>query len=255
MDPNELKQEIERHAAEIISDKNGVKDPAFRRLVASHILLQLEKDDDAQERMEVFMPQMLEAFKGMPGGSKQMIDDMRRHNVELQDRLGQAQNDLRLLAKDVTKHAAGLIGEKSVGMSTARFEMLASQEDVYDLEEQFDDVDWQAIHDLRIRAPRYVDVKRAATQEGAQEWAKDEGAWIYVNKAGSMSFNECQVTGLGYLNENTTAVYLVVDVSEEDEPGTKSLLQWERRFLYTAQMSKGRQEDLKREMKQRKRDQ
>ena len=248
MDPNELKQEIERHATSIISDKNGVKDPAFRKLVASHILLQLEKDDDVQERMETFMPQMLETFKGMPGGSRDAIRDLRDHNLQLQDALAQSQNNFRLLATAAVKHSLETI-EKDWG-DGARFEMLASQEDVYDLEEQFDDVDWQAIHDLRIRAPRYVGFKGAA----AQEWTKEEGIWIYIDKAGSMSFNECHVTGLGYLNEDTAAVYQVVE-SEEDEPLTKALLQWERRFLYTAQMSKGRQEDLKREMKQRKKDQ
>ncbi len=268
MDTNELKQEIEKHAAAIIGNtaEGHGGDPSLYKLVASYILLQLEKEGDVEERMEIFMPKMLEAIKGMPGESKQVIDDLRRHNVELQEHLGQAQNDLRLLAKDVTKYAAGLIGEKSIGMSNARFETLASQEDVYDLEEKVDDVDWQAVHDLRLRAPRYLEFvweKRDGELDYAcpkqiDAWT-DEGSWIYVDKEGEMIFNECHVAGNGYLDEEVAALYQMCPMDEESEEGrpptSRALLQWERRFLYTAQMSKGRQEDLKREMKKRSKNQ
>ena len=254
MDANELKQEIEKQAAKVIGRKYDQENSDFQKVVTSYILLQLEKDGDNQERMEAFMPKVLEAISGI-GGSDKVVRDLQSHNIQLQQSLAEAQDMLRRLAVDTTKYAMDAVGRGSGTIGDARFEMLASQDDVYDLEEKIDEVDWQAVHDLRIRAPRYVDVKGAAAQENAEAWAKDEGAWIYVSKDGVMSFNECQVTGVGYLNENTAAVYLVVDVSEEDESLTKSLLKWERRFLYTAQMSKGRQEDLRVEMKKRSKNQ
>lgn len=258
MDINELKQEIEKQATNIISGKDGIRHPKFDQLVASHILLQLEKDGDNQERMEAFMPKLLEAVSGMGG--------LQSHNVQLQNTLGEAQDMLRRLAVETTKHAMDAVGTSAGIVGEARFEMLVNQDDVYDLEETLENVDWRAVHELRIRASRYLDFG----YKDIEAWA-DEGVWMYVDKHGSMSFNEAHVTGLGYINEDVAAVYHVCssdwdiddlkksmeddDHEMSDKTRVKALLYWERRFLYTAQMSKGRQEDLKREMEKRSKNQ
>ena len=239
MDPKELKQEIEKNATHLLSSPGTGGTSNLQALMALH---QLEQDKERDEQLEGFMPKMLEALKGMPSDSRDVIGDLRNHNLQLQEHLGQAQNDLRLLAKDVTKYAAELIGEKASGMSDARFETLASQDDVYDLEETLAAVDWRAVHDLRIRAPRHLEFREGhANREG---W---RGTWLYIDSAGEFMTDDCNVTALGYLNEETAAVYRVGD--DGDEPSGE--LYWERRFLYTAQMTKGRQEDLKREMRKR----
>lgn len=250
MDPKELKQEIEKHATKVMaSDVSGSGHGpssvhvAFNKLVASYILLQLEKDGERDEQLEDFMPKMLDALKGTPGESKE-IRNLRTQNLQLQDYLGQAQNDLRLLAKDVTKYSCEAIGKHSGSLDNARFEMLASQDDPYDLEENQVDVDWEAVHDLRVRAPRHLGF------EPEQVEGRAEGMWVYVEKDGTIAFDDCHVTALGYLNEDTAAVYELNDCFEDREV-PNAHLRWERRFLYTAQMTKGRQEDLKREMRKR----
>ncbi len=256
MDTNELKQEIEKQAAKIIGRKYDQDDSDFQKVVALYILLQLENDVDNQERMEVFMPKMLEAVSGI-GGSEKLVRDLQNHNIHLQNTLAEAQDMLRRLAVETTKHAMETVGRSAGIVGEARFEMLVNQDDVYDLEETLENVDWRAVHDLRIQAPRYLDFG----YKDIEAWA-DEGVWMYVDKHG---FNEAHVTGLGYINEDVAAVYHVCssdwdiddlkksieddDHEMLDKTRVKALLYWERRFLYTAQMSKGRQEDLKREMK------
>ncbi len=196
-----------------------------------------------------------------------MVRDLQNDNIHLQNPLAEAQEMLLRLAVETTKHAMDAVGRNSGTIGDARFEMLVNQDDVYDLEEKVDDVDWRGVHDLRIRAPRYLDF----SYKDIEAWT-DEGVWMYVvDKHGSMSFNEPHVTGLGYLNEGVAAVYHVCpsdwdiddlkksmeddDHEMSEKTRVKALLQWERRFLYMAQMSKGRQEDLKREMKQRSKNQ
>ncbi len=265
MDANELKQEIEKQAAKVIGREYDQENSDFQKVVTSYILLQLEKDGDNQERIEAFMPKMLEAISGI-GGSDRVVRDLQNHNIHLQNTLAEAQDMLRRLAVETTKHAMETVGRSAGIVGEARFEMLVNQDDVYDLEETLESVDWRAVHDLRIRAPRYLDFG----YKDIEAWA-DEGVWMYVDKHGSMSFNEAHVTGLGYINEDVAAVYHVCssdwdiddlkksieddDHEMSDKTRVKALLYWERRFLYTAQMSKGRQEDLKREMKKRSKNQ
>ena len=243
MDTEELKQEIEKLAANIVHSSNA---EPFQKLMAWNALLEIEKANALNKRFEDMMPIILDALKmreRKASGPDEMCDILRTENRQLREHLGQAQNDLRLLAKDVVKQASKVMIQ-TPALERARLEMLAAQEDVYDLEERVEHVDWQAVYDLRVRAPRHLKCYSGAPMR------LDEGCWIYIDQHGGRKSDECHVTALGYLRGDTAAVYQVV---EEDEELARAHLYWERRFLYTAQMSKGPQDDLKREMKRRQR--
>jgi len=80
-------------------------------------------------------------------------------------------------------------------------------------------VDWEAVHDLRYRAPRHVTFPKSVTER----WT--EGEWVYVDRDGTLRFDEAHVTALGYVNADTAAIY-------RRAVGHNSELYWQRRWAH-----------------------
>ncbi len=99
-------------------------------------------------------------------------------------------------------------------------ESLARTEDRY-FREKYEDVDWEAVHSLRFRAPMYVQF----SDEVNRKWTKDE--WVYVRRDGSLSFNEAHVVGVAFADSETAAIYRRLGNRD-------SWLYWERRMHFTS---------------------
>lgn len=100
-------------------------------------------------------------------------------------------------------------------------ETLAKTRDPYELEERYEDVDWEGVHALRLRAPMYV----LFPDDVNSSWTEDE--WVYVRRDGALSFNECHLVGVAFADSETAAIY-------RRQEGEKSWLHWERRFHFTS---------------------
>lgn len=118
--------------------------------------------------------------------------------------------------------------------NTLLIETLAKTKDPY-FREKFEDVDWAAVHQLRLRAPMYV----RFPDEVNEKWT--QGEWIYVRRDGKLSFNEVHMVAVAFANSETAAIYRRLghvephpDYPEDIPLGEQSLLYWERRFHFTS---------------------
>lgn len=119
-------------------------------------------------------------------------------------------------------------------------ETLAKTQDPY-FREKYEDVDWEAVHALRLRAPMYVRFPNGVNEK----WT--EGEWVYVRRDGNLSFNEAHIVGVAFANSETAAIY-------RRQRGSESWLYWERRYHFTSGLTpeEGRQVSKKaRELKAR----
>jgi hypothetical protein len=113
-------------------------------------------------------------------------------------------------------------------------ETLAKAKDPH-LKAKHEDVDWEAVHQLKFRAPTYVQFP----DEVNEAWDEDE--WVYVRRDGKLSFNEAHIIGMAFVDADTAAVYRRLPTTEYDpefpddeDLGHLSFLYWERRFYFTA---------------------
>lgn len=108
---------------------------------------------------------------------------------------------------------------------------LGATTDPYPLGVNAADVDWEAVYSLRHRAPRHVTFPK----EMIDRW--DDGEWVYVRRDGTLTFDEAHVTALGYADADTAAIY-------RRATGSDSELYWQRRWLYTAMLTRAEQQRI-----------
>lgn len=235
MDRKELIQEFEKRALKLLGDEaeRGVVDVgggeyAFQRVATLFMLQQIEKDKEREDQMLEMVARLGPALEKL---TTEESDGSRQIRRDLMSQLYDANHMLRLLASESMKHFVEGTGGPNLDLI---FEGLAIAGEYDDGMMLVKDVDWKAVHACEMRAPRYVEHPQS------EKW--DEGVWVCIDQDGASSFNETHVTELGYANADTAAVYRFC------EDGS-ALLYWERRFLYTAQMSEEQLKRLKEKMR------
>lgn len=104
--------------------------------------------------------------------------------------------------------------------NTLLIENLAKTKDPY-YKEKFEDVDWEAVHALRVRAPMYIQFPDEVNEKQRQD------EWVYVRRDTKLSFNEAHIVGVAFANSETAAIY-------RRQEGSESWLYWERRMHFTS---------------------
>ena len=223
MDGKELIQEIEKNATHLLS---GPGTGGTSKLQALMALYEVERDKERNELMvQVLERSMPDLMKAMTSSSEDGHAALRR------DLMGQLYDANRMI-KEMAQCAMRNFVEGTGFDVGIVIEKLADAGEYDGAVVPIDDVDWKAVHACEMRAPRYL--------KSRKNW--EEGSWLYVDQRGKESYDEVHITALGYLNASTAAVY------QYCEDGT-ALLYWERRFLYTAQMTKEQLDDLKERMR------
>ncbi len=225
MDEKELIQEIEKRAGGLLTSTSH-HDGSSAKLQALMALYEIERDKERNELMvQVLERSMPDLMKAMTSSSEDGNAAFRR---DLMSQLYDANRVIKEMAECAMQNFI-----KGTGFNVGVvIEKLADAGEYDGAVVSVDDVDWKAVHDCEMRAPRYL--------KSRKNWEK--GSWLYVDRRGKESYDEVHITALGYLNASTAAVY------QYCEDGT-ALLYWERRFLYTAQMTKEQLDDLKERMR------
>jgi hypothetical protein len=233
MDRKELIQEIEKRGLKLLQYESGVVTPesgefAFHRVATLFMLHQLEKDKEREDQMMEMVERLAPALEKMTADES---DASRKIRHDLMSQLYDANLTLRDLSCAAMKHFVEGTGGLNFDLIS---EKLANAGE-YDGEVMpIGDVDWKAVHACEIRAPRYVEHPQS------ESWEK--GVWIYIDQDGTSLFDEAHVIALGYVDASIAAIYRFC------EDGS-AWLYWQRRFLYTAQMTKEQINILKEKMR------
>lgn len=124
--------------------------------------------------------------------------------------------------------------------NTLLIKKLAAVQDPY-FREKYEDVDWEAIHDVRVRAPMYVHFP----DEVNEAWDEDE--WVYVRRDGKLSFNECLRVGVAFVNSETAALY-------RRQEGSQSWLHWDRYMHFTSGLTPDEFQEVRKKAREAKSD-
>ncbi len=228
MDEKELIQEIEKNATQLLSGPGTGGTSKLQALMALH---EIERDKERNELMvQVLERSMPDLMKAMTRSSEDGAVALRR---DLMSQLYDANRVIKEMAECAMQNFI-----KGTGFDVGVIEKLADAGEYDGAVVPIDDVDWKAVHACEMRAPRYL--KNSTHCKDWEVW--EEGAWLHISEQMRQTFNEVHVTALGYLNASTAAVYRFC------EDGT-ALLYWERRVLYTAQMTEEQLRRLKEKMR------
>lgn len=239
----EIRQELEKLAKDMAT--SDMEAPVRRgRLQALWILYQLGK-----------MP------KDAPSSSKsdafEMMRDAHEESMQIIRELRQ-----QLLDKD------GMICSLSERLSQNIFEILSADKPIEDMipilshardfrTKRYSDqagpgiwpmsgISWKDVHACILRAPEFIYIENTRLDEYDSLLRE----WVIIHKNGLISLSgKNVVTPLEFLDEETAAVYRFEKnpALSDQVPAQSARLVWERRFVYTAQMTREQQRKLESE--------
>lgn len=231
IDREELIQEIGKHAADVLKNSGN---PA-ERLQACFILHQIEDGNVREEQAREMMERIIPELAGKESGESREI---RR---DLMAQLYDANLTIRDMARGAMAHYKS--GKNSQGILEGILEVLASAGEPSS-ECSIADANWKAVHACRMRAPILIHIHADRLSQididtRCRKWAR-------IDIDGKISLSgEGSATGFEFADDKVAAVYRFDNPEGHDGATQSASLVWERRFLYTAQMTQEQLAELK----------
>lgn len=220
----ELRQEVEKLARKLATTEMGSPVGEGAQLQALWMLYQLSKTPPEVSEVPEEFAQSLRGMQETHEQSVQLIRELR----------GQVLDQAQMM-HEMTQNALDLVNASMNGPSLdAMIPVLASAKKCEIEVPLIEEVNWTAVHACMERAPIHI------------VWGQDRPQgldWISIDYRRSVTTFANDVSAFECIHEGTAALYRFsgIRTKKHKEIALAADLVWERRFLYTAQMTRDQQ--------------